>query len=117
MEEQRRLHEPRLQKKKIHRRKQLPSPHAGDELRLDSGYNSQSKSKSDSAKAVSYRQKIADFSKAGVNLSNHSDDTKAKLKAEKEAAPKGEDLDFVLGKNPLEALTKGKAPIFKAYLC
>ena len=76
MEKQRQLHEPRTKKKKIHRRKQLASPHAGDELRLDSAYNSQSENESDSAEAVSYRQKIADFSKAGVNLSNHGDDTK-----------------------------------------
>ncbi|OBT93825.1 hypothetical protein VE01_08500 [Pseudogymnoascus verrucosus] len=41
----------------------------------------------------------------------------AKLKAEKEVAPKDEDLDFVLSNNPLEALAKGEAPIFKAYLC
>ncbi|OBT41611.1 hypothetical protein VE00_07825 [Pseudogymnoascus sp. WSF 3629] len=76
MEEQRRLHGPRTKKKKIHRGKQLASPHAGDELRPDSGYNSQSENESESAEAVSYRQKIADFSKAGVNLSNHGDDTK-----------------------------------------
>ena len=41
----------------------------------------------------------------------------AKLKAEKEAAPEDEDLDFVLGDNPSEALANGEAPIFKAYLC
>lgn len=75
-EEQRRLHEPRVKKKKSHRRKQLASPHAGDELRPESGYNFQSDCESDSAQAVSYRQKIADFRKAGVNLSNHGDDTK-----------------------------------------
>ncbi|KFY79510.1 hypothetical protein V499_01506 [Pseudogymnoascus sp. VKM F-103] len=112
----------------MHRRKQLASLHAGNELRLDSGYNSQSESESET---VSYRRKIADFSKAGVNLSNHGDDTKimiaraekfwalfwAKLMAEKEVAPKDEDLDFVLGDNPSEALAKGEAPIFKAYLC
>ncbi|OBT38582.1 hypothetical protein VE00_11143, partial [Pseudogymnoascus sp. WSF 3629] len=131
MEEQRRLHGPRTKKKRIHRGKQLASPHAGDELRPDSGYNSQSENESESAEAVSYRQKIADFSKAGVNLSNHGDDTKimiaraeefwalfwTELKAEKEAAPEDEDPDFVLGDNPSEALAKGEAPIFKAYLC
>ena len=79
MEEQRRLHDPRIKKKKIHRRKQLASPHAGDELRPDSGYNSQSDCESDSAEAVSYRQKIADFRKAGVNLSNQGDNTKGMI--------------------------------------
>ena len=76
VEEQRRLYVPRIKKKNIHRCKQLASLHTGDKLRLDSGYNSQSESESDSAETVSYRRKIVDFSKAGVNLSNHGDDTK-----------------------------------------
>jgi hypothetical protein len=81
VEEQRRLYEPRIKKKNMHRRKQLASLHAGNELRLDSGYNSQSESESET---VSYRRKIADFSKAGVNLSNHGDDTKIMIaRAEK----------------------------------
>ncbi|ELR06978.1 hypothetical protein GMDG_08212 [Pseudogymnoascus destructans 20631-21] len=120
VEEQRRLYELRIKKKNIHRRKQLASLHAGNKLRLDSSYNSQFESESGSAETVSYRRKIADFGKAGVNLSNHSDDTKimivraekfwalfwVKLKGEKEAAPEDEDLDFVLGDNPSEALAK-----------
>jgi hypothetical protein len=68
-----------MKKKDIHRRKQLSSPNDSDQLCQDSGYNSQSDRESNSAKEVSYWQKIADFAKSGTSMSNHGDSTKAMI--------------------------------------
>ncbi|KFY80299.1 hypothetical protein V498_08818, partial [Pseudogymnoascus sp. VKM F-4517 (FW-2822)] len=112
IEEQRQLHKPQTKKKRIYRGKQLASPHAGDKMRLDSGYNSQSEIGSDS---VSYQQKIADFN---YDSKGRGILGAAELKAKKEAAPKDEDLDFwILQYLALDTSKKEKYALFVNDLC
>jgi hypothetical protein len=89
-EEQPRAYEPRVRKKRIHRRQQSASPNVDEsgpdsdsELDRDSGYNSQFDRESDAnAEAMFYQQKMDEFEEEWVTLSNPCDETKAMMKAE-----------------------------------